>query len=261
MGKKIGVALGGGGVRGVAHIAYLDAMEQAGLPPDIIAGTSSGAVVGALYAAGLNPRQIFERAGGFFSTSKRLSLFTGIINGSRAASFIKDYFDSILPEKHFEELKIPLKIVATNFNTLEETVFDKGEIIPALMGSIALPSLLTPQCANNAHYIDGGSTNLVPFDIIRNLCDVLVAVDVSKASANSFAPNAKNAFKASWAATQETIIRLKLNFCAVELFERPVFNNVSTLEFKKYKQIFMQAQEMMPAFTKNLLCLKGRVGI
>ncbi len=252
--KKTGLALGGGGVRGVAHIAYLEAIESLGIVPDIISGTSSGAIVGALYAGGMSPQEIYCTLENFFKTGKRfgLALLKRKGNGGRIASFVRDYIERILPKKRFEELRIPLKIVATNFRTLEEKVFDSGDILSGLMGSIALPSVFVPQYVEGEYYMDGGATNIVPFDIIRGLCDILIAIDVSLVRPNNFKPNNKNAIRATWAATQESLLELKLKSCLVEILERPSFDKASTMEFYKYEQIYKQAQEIAPLFIEKL---------
>jgi len=258
--KTIGLALGGGGARGVAHIAYLKAMEDMGLKPNIIAGTSSGAIVGALYAGGMSPGDMYMMLETLFSIKKRskVSLIKAFKHDNVAAVLAKQFLYQALPKKIFEELNIPLKIVATNFNTLKEKVFDSGEVLPALMSSIALPGAFVPQQVGDAYYMDGGATNIVPFDVIRKACDVLIAIDVSKVRPNTFRPNKKYAHHATWAATQEALISAKLVKTPVEIFERPTFDDVSTMEFFKYKSIHKRAETHIPGFVEQLnKVLKG----
>lgn len=259
--KSIGLALGGGGARGVAHIAYLSALEDMGCKPNIIAGTSSGAIVGALYAGGMSPGDMYAMLESLFSIKKRsgISLVKALKRDNVAAALAKQFLSSVLPKKTFEELDIPLKLVATNFNTLQEKVFTTGEILPALMGSIAYPSVFLPQQAEDAYYIDGGATNIVPFDILRKHCDVLIAVDVSKVRPNTLKPSKKNAHHATWAATQETLVSLKLEKTPVEVFERPTFEDVSMMEFFKYKSVYKRAEAHIPGFMEQLnkVLMKG----
>jgi len=252
--KTIGLALGGGGARGVAHIAYLKAMEDMGLKPNIIAGTSSGAIAGALYAGGVSPGDMYKMLESLFSIKKRskVSLIKALRRDNVAASLAKQFLSRSLPKKTFEELDIPLKIVTTNLNTLEEKVFASGEILPALMGSIAFPSVFVPQQVGDAYYMDGGATNIVPFDIIRKECDVLIAIDVSQVRPNTLKPNIKNALHATWAATQEALISAKLEKAPVEIFERPTFEDVSTMEFFKYKDIYKRSKTHIPGFVEQL---------
>lgn len=253
--KRIGLALGGGGVRGVAHIAYIKAMEDCHIRPCVISGTSSGAIVGAMYAGGMNPDEMYAVLERLFSVKQNtISAFKQIsrMQGNLLSSIAKKYLHRILPKNKFEELEIPLKVVATNFHSLEERVFSGGDILSTVMGSIALPGVFNPQPIEEEYYIDGGATNIVPFDIIREECDVLVAIDVSKARPNSYKVTKKNASKATWAATQEALISIKLKSYLVEIFERPDFGEVSTMEFSKYKRVYKQAEEMMPDFINKL---------
>ncbi len=252
--KRIGVALGGGGARGVAHIAYLKAMAQMGLRPHIIAGTSSGAIVGALYAGGIKPEEMLDILHRLFGSGKekRVNIKALKIPGRLIESFAADYLSRILPKARFEELDIPLKVVATNFHTLQERVFETGDLLDAVMASIALPSVFTPRLVDGAYYMDGGATNIVPFDIIRDACDILIGIDVSLVRPAQLKPTRKNADHATWAATQDAYIRLKLELCPVEILERPSFEGVSTMAFNKYKKVYDQALEYIPGFIEKL---------
>ncbi len=253
--KTVGLALGGGGARGVAHIAYLKALEEQGIKPSVIAGTSSGAIVGALYAGGMTPDAMYTMLENLFSMRKRsnVSLVKALKRAGFAYTLAKQFLSKALPKKTFEELEIPLKLVATDFHTLEEKVFTSGEILPALLGSIAYPSVFIPQQVGNRYYMDGGATNIVPFDILRNECDILIAIDVSQVRPNaSLKPNIKNALHATWAATQEALIAEKLKLSSVDIFERPAFEDVSTMEFFKYKSIYKRAETYIPGFVAQL---------
>lgn len=253
--KTVGLALGGGGARGLAHIAYLNALDELGIKPNVISGTSIGAIVGALYAGGMKPDEMYNLLKTFFSakrSKKGSSKRFDKIPGGIVASFARRYINRVLPKNQFEELDIPLKIVTTNFNTLEEEVFEKGDILNAVMGSIALPGVFTPQKIDNAFYVDGGATNIVPFDIIRKQCDILIAIDVSQVRTIELKPNIKNSILSTWAATQQTLLNYKLKENPVDIFERPNLNNVATMEFYKYKRVYAQAEELMPDFKKKL---------
>ncbi len=253
--KKIGIALGGGGARGIAHLAYLNALEELDVKPSIISGTSIGAIIGALYAGGMSPDEMYGLLKTLFSakkTKKSSSKRLDKIPGGIIASFARRYLNRVLPKSQFEELDIPLKIVATNFNTLEERVFEQGDILNAVMCSIALPGVFAPQKIDDSFYIDGGATNIVPFDIIREYCDVLIAIDVSKIRTTQLKPSIKNSILSTWAATQETILNYKLKENPVEIFERPDLNSTATLEFYKYKRVYATAQDLVPEFKTKL---------
>lgn len=251
--KRIGLALGGGGVRGIAHIAYIKALEELGLKPCVISGTSSGAIAGAMYAGGMSPDEMLEGIKTLLRLRRKsLAGSTARRSGGVVPALAHNALTELLPKKRFEELHIPLKVVATNFHTLQERVFDSGELLPALMASIALPSAFVPQLVDGEYYVDGGATNIVPFDIIRDECDILIAIDVSLVRPAVLKPSRKNASHATWAATQEAYINTKLKLCNVEIFERPTFKGISTLEFFKYKNVYDRAMEYVPGFIEKL---------
>ena len=212
--KRVGLALGGGGARGIAHIAYLKAMEEMGIRPSVISGTSSGAIAGAMYAGGMSPEEMLaavQRAlhGSVTAYFNR----RGKRTDNLVSAMARQALQRLLPKRSFEELDIPLRIVATHFHTLKERVFSEGGILEPLMASIAYPNAFCPQPVEGEYYVDGGATNIVPFDIIRRECDVLIAIDVSLVRPNELRPSIKNALHASWAATQEALISLKLQQC------------------------------------------------
>jgi len=252
--KRVGLALGGGGARGIAHIAFLKAMGEMGVRPSVISGTSSGAIAGALYAGGASPDEmlsIVQQAVSMRGIYRYFSPASMRANGI-VPTAARKALEHMLPKKTFEELEIPLRLVATNFHTLKERVFSEGEIMEPLMASIAYPGVFPPQVVEGEYYMDGGATNIVPFDIIRRECDVLIALDVSAVRPNEFKPTPKYSSEASWAATQETLIEMKRQQCPVELMERLTFDSVGTMEFFKFKQIYSRAEEYIPGFKQKL---------
>ena len=253
--KRFGLALGGGGARGIAHIAYIKALEELGIRPSVISGTSSGAIAGAMYAAGMNADEMLSVVQSALSLRRNISGYFSHIEkgvGGVVPVIAKRALERMLPKKTFEELDIPLRIVATNFHTLKERVFSEGEIIGPLMASIAYPNAFFPQPVEGEYYVDGGATNIVPFDIIGHECDVLIAIDVSAVRPNDLKPSIKNAHHATWAATQEALISLKMQQCPVAVLERPTFDDVSTMDFYKHKRIYSRAEEYIPGFKLKL---------
>ena len=252
--ERVGLALGGGGARGIAHIAYLKALEEMGIRPSVISGTSSGAIAGAMYAGGMKPDEMLSAVQSALSVRRTISGYFGRreANADGVSTVAKKALERLLPKKTFEDLVVPTRILATHFHTLKERVFSEGEIMGPLMASIAYPNAFFPQPVEGEYYVDGGATNIVPFDIIRRECDVLIAIDVSAVRPNNLKPNIKHALHATWTATQEALISLKLQQCPVEVFERPTFDDVSTMEFYKYRRIYSRAEEYIPDFKQKL---------
>lgn len=177
MGKTLGFALGAGGARGVAHVGFLQAMEENGIRPDYITGCSMGSIVGAAYAAGV-PLEYIQRAatglrlfdliaptrkrGGLFETKKMRRILTHYIG-----------------DVSFEELKIPFHCVAVDMITQSLVEFSEGSVLDAIVASSSIPSLFLPTEKSGMRLIDGGILERVPVSQVKNMgADVVVAVDV-----------------------------------------------------------------------------------
>ena len=178
--KKVGLALGGGAARGLAHIGVLEVLEREGIPVDMIAGTSAGAAVGALYAQGKPARRIKELA---LDTGWRrlVSLIDltlpkgGFIEGTR----IKNLLKSIMGDITFNELKIPLACVATDIRSGEEVVISDGSVLEGVRASISIPAIFTAVKRQDRYLVDGGLVNPVPVSTVRKMgAELVIAVNV-----------------------------------------------------------------------------------
>ncbi len=181
-GKKIGLALGSGGARGIAHIGVLEVFEELGVPVDFIAGTSIGAVVGALYAAGIPLRDMKD-----FSLSldrkKTITLFdpalnfSGMFSGRRIISLLNELG---LRNLKFSDLKIPFSAVATDMYTGKEVIINKGSVVMAVRASSSIPMVFAPVIYRNYYLVDGGVIDPVPVDVVKKMgADMVVAVRLS----------------------------------------------------------------------------------
>jgi len=193
-GPSIGLALGGGSARGLAHIPMLEVFDELGIKPKVIAGCSIGAIVGAAYAGGMSAAEIRARAEMLLANrigamryafgEKRVNPFDLLaLNGIASMHVDGETLVGIaLPEtlpKLIEELPIPFKVIATDFDGMEERVIEAGPLVKAVGASIAIPGvILGPQFDGHA-YVDGCITNPVPFDHVREGMDIVVAVDVT----------------------------------------------------------------------------------
>ncbi|MEG1615733.1 MAG: patatin-like phospholipase family protein [Bacteroidales bacterium] len=174
---KLGLALSGGGAKGFAHCGALKAMEEFGLEPDVIAGTSAGAVVGALYAAGNSPVEISKMFIGkeFTNFVKILIPKAGFFDHTPFLSFMDKY----LHAKTFDELKIPLYVVASDLDHGKSVVFSSGELGPRLLASCSVPVIFNPVEIDGVHYVDGGIFRNFPVSPIRPLCEKVIGINVS----------------------------------------------------------------------------------
>ena len=178
--KKIGLALGSGAARGLAHIGVLEVLEKEGIPIDMIAGTSTGAAIGALYAQGKDASQIKSLATDL-NWKKLASLVdlalpkTGFIGGRK----IKNLLASVIGDIEFGDLKIPLACVATDMGTGEEVVINRGSVLEGIRASISLPVIFTVAKWEGRYLVDGGLVNPVPVSILKRMgADFIIAVNV-----------------------------------------------------------------------------------
>ena len=191
---QIALALGSGAARGLAHIGVLKVLEEEGIPVDLIAGTSIGAALGALYAAGVSVYRMEEAMCDLdWRALARLidpTLPTsGLMDGKRVATFLEE----LLPVSTFEELRIPLAITATDVETGEALIIRKGNLLEGLRAAIAFPGIFTPVPFGNRFLVDGGLTNPVPLDVAYQMgaakvIGVCAIPRVQQPSAEAFLP-------------------------------------------------------------------------
>lgn len=178
--KKVGLALGGGGAKGFAHIGVIKVLEKNNIPIDYIAGTSIGALVGGFYAASKNIALVEQDAlrptlaqmiGLVFEPWKR----GGIIGGDKILSFIKQHVGTL----SFDELHVPLCVATTDLKKGDAHDIRSGSVAQAIRASIAFPVMLAPQKIKGRLYADGCLTSAVPVDQVRRMgADIVIAVDL-----------------------------------------------------------------------------------
>jgi NTE family protein len=168
--KKLGIALGSGGAKGIAHIGVLEVLEKNNMAINEISGSSIGAMIGAAYAAGVSIREMKKIS--FSINLKRIWKFFDFTNpmtgGLIKGDVVEEFLNTILPVKRFEELRIPFKCVATDLKTGEPVFFDSGDLVPAIRASISLPGFFKPYKYQERLLIDGGIVNPVPVSILTH---------------------------------------------------------------------------------------------
>lgn len=173
--KKVGLALGGGGWRGLAHVGVLKALEENNIPIDFIAGTSAGALIGGLYSYFGNVKELEEFVKNFgyrdlFKIITDARLKSGILKGQK---LIK-YLNKITNDANIEDLKIPFKAVSTDLLTGKSYYFDKGNLAEAIKASVSIPLLFNPTKKDGKILIDGGATENVPVTCVKDMGAELV---------------------------------------------------------------------------------------
>jgi NTE family protein len=169
---KIGLVLSGGGARGFAHLGVIQALNEAGIFPDVISGTSAGAIAGALYADGYSPKEILNLT----NSTSRLSYIRPTVpkDGLLQIAGMVRILRNNLRAKTFEELKIPLFVAATDLNNGRIDYFCSGELVNAVIASASIPVLFRPVVIDNKHYVDGGVLDNLPIKPIENRCRYII---------------------------------------------------------------------------------------
>ena len=187
--KNWGFALSGGGARGIIHIGVLKAFDDAGFKPVCISGASMGAVVGALYAAGMKPAEMMDLISdrGFLKMFKLRASFSGFLE----MSFLKKVLNANLPET-FEELEIPLFISATNLRTHELETFHAGALYKTVLASASIPILFAPIEIDGEKYVDSGIVNNLPAFACIDHCEKILGVEVNYGNFTNDLENMKN---------------------------------------------------------------------
>ena len=249
---KIGIALSGGGIKGLCHAGVLKALEEQGIKPDIISGVSAGAVVGALYADGYTPDEIAKL---FEDISFRRMTKLRIPDGGlfRIDAFENFIFKN-MRAKTFEELNIPLRIVATNLDKGQSVVFSKGNLIDPIVASCSVPVLFTPKKINGIHYVDGGVLKNFPVSTIRDNCDKVIGINASPLVADEYKLSLMNVASRTYHFMFKANILHDKELC--DLLIEPVdMGNYDTFEVDKGREIF----ELGYQSTKQLLESKMKI--
>nr|WP_290868258.1 patatin-like phospholipase family protein [Aquabacterium sp.] len=175
---RIGLALGGGAARGFAHIGVLQVLEEQGIKPDLIVGTSAGSVVATLYAAGKSPAEMGTLAMSLDESSITDWVFPGrsLLKGEALAKFVRGHSNG----KSIEGMRLPLGIVATDLNSGQPILFRRGDPGVAVRASSAVPAVFEPVKIAGHEYIDGGAVSPVPVRFAKQMgADLIIAVDIS----------------------------------------------------------------------------------
>ena len=261
--KTFALALGGGGARGLAHIAVIEALDEMGVKPLAIAGTSIGALIGAAYAAGMRGRDIrryvIDLAHDRGEIMRRLAaaragtfadLFAGAFAQATqidAEKFCVQFLPEAVPND-FAALKIPLTVMATDLHRRQEAPLASGPLRTALAGSIAIPGLFRPVTVDGRILIDGGATNPLPFDQLAGRADVIVAVDVFgvPAADRSDLPGAWESVFTALLIMGSTIVAAKHKAAAPDLVLQPNIAIFRMLDFYQASAILRVADGIKP---------------
>lgn len=252
MDHTIGLALSGGGIKGIAHLGVLQYMTELGIRPNRIAGTSAGSLVGVFYAAGYSPKEILEvaKAEKFFNYSNLLL--------KRGGVFTPDVFERIIqkyiPHDSFEQLQIPVYITATDLTNGALVVFDKGPLSLAVKASCCVPLVFQPVLYEGMYLSDGGILNNFPTDLIEDKCDKIIGVNVTAVQKMEGKMGYKKMIERTFHVSLNNSVKNKIEKCYVYM-EPPNMGNYHTFEFKKIDEIYQVGYQHAQQFEAELLRL------
>lgn len=275
MAKTVGIALGGGGAKGLAHIPILQVLDEFGVDVVSVSGTSIGAIFGTLYASGMSGDEIRDslaeilvlpenleqaiNAERLFGWIDLLSISLGKSFVLEAEAFLQEY-EKLLPVSNFEDLKVPMKVVAAEFWERTEVVIGEGPIRPAVAASFCLAGIFRPVMIGDQVLVDGGCVNPVPFDLIRKDCDIAIAVDVlgkRQPTSEDKIPNYVDAIFNVFQIAERRIADLKRETHPPDIYLEPEITGVKVLEFHKYEEVIAQSQPEIDRLRRELEVLLG----
>ncbi|MBL0370608.1 patatin-like phospholipase family protein [Rhizobium sp. KVB221] len=249
----VAVAFGGGGARGLAHIHVIEALDELGIRPVAITGSSIGAIMGAGMAAGMkgrdireftlksvgNRREVMNRIWSMRPTSVR----EAVVNGFRLGQYnlervLKAFLPDALPQD-FADLAIPLQVTATDYYGQSEVLLGTGDLIQALAASAAIPAVFMPVRVNGRIMIDGGIFNPVPFDHLLGKADIVVGIDVVGGPEGEIdrMPNRIDSLFGASQLMMQSIIAEKLKIEAPDILLRPSVGRFKVMDFLRAGEV------------------------
>ncbi|ARM11145.1 MULTISPECIES: patatin-like phospholipase family protein [Rhizobium] len=249
----VAVAFGGGGARGLAHIHIIETLDELGIRPVAISGSSMGAIMGAGMAAGMSGAEIREHAlttvGNKTAVVARIwglrpaTVRDAVAKGIRIGQFnleriLKAFLPSELPAR-FEDLLVPMKVITTDYYGQNEVIIEEGELFPALAASSAIPAVFMPVRLRGRVMIDGGISNPVPYEPLMDLADIVVGIDVVGAPEGdgTHIPNRMESIFGSGQLMMQTAISLKLKLRRPHIFLRPAVGRTGVMDFLKARDV------------------------
>ncbi len=268
-GPRIGLALGGGSARGLAHIPMLEAFDELGLKPAVIAGCSIGALIGAGYASGMTALEIRARTEKLLDTRFAAARYVFGVKRARIRDLLalrglgslqikgEKLVDLALPDelpKNIEDTHIPFKVVTTDYERMEERVISSGNMVKAVAASLAVPGIITGPRYDGRVHVDGGVTNPVPFNHARDGCDIVVAIDVTGRPRPAKRAHHSNLELAvgSLLIMFHQVAELRRALAPPDIYIEPAVENFRGADFFKAKEMFEAAKPAKEALKREL---------
>ncbi|MFP4374423.1 MAG: patatin-like phospholipase family protein [Spirochaetaceae bacterium] len=253
---RVGLSLAGGGAKGVAYIPFLRALEELDVEIAAISGSSIGAAIGGLYAAGLGPGELVGvldsfRPGHLHEVFRINWRGRGLISGKSVRKFL----EATLPVERFDQTRIPLKVVATDYWRREQVVFDSGSLVDAIQASTAVPAVFEPLVLDGRVLVDGSIKNTLPYELLRDECDFTIGLDVSNRAKDpdrTDLPRTLVMVLNTFRILTDSNTEYKLRYDPVDLYFRLKLPDIEMLDFYKYREIFDSVEPEVKEFIREL---------
>ncbi|MDZ7892593.1 MAG: patatin-like phospholipase family protein [Rhodoferax sp.] len=241
---KIGLALGGGAARGFAHVGVIQVLEENGIKPNLVTGTSAGSLVAAIYASGKNGAQLQRVAETMEEAAIAdwtLPIFSrGMLRGDALARYVNAQVSS----KLIEDLPMPLGIVAADLNTGNDVLFQRGDTGTAVRASSAVPAVFQPVKIAGREYVDGGLVSPVPVGAARRMgADFVIAVDISSPPEGSLTGGTLDILMQTFSIMGKSINRYELR--DAEVVVRPALQGIGSSDFSARKRSIEAGRQAM----------------
>ncbi|TAL22178.1 MAG: patatin-like phospholipase family protein [Aquabacterium sp.] len=246
---RIGLALGGGAARGFAHIGVIQVLEEQGIRPDLVVGTSAGSLVAALYASGRTGTELAALAAEMNEGSITDWMFPGraLLRGEALARYVREKTGG----RNIEQMKLPLGVVATDLDSGEPILFRRGDPGAAVRASSAVPALFQPVTIGGREYVDGGLVSPVPVRFAREMgADVVIAVDISAEPAGNPTTDAMKMLLQTFAIMSRSINHYELR--EADVVARPKLAGISSADFAQRRLSVLAGREAMLTVLQQL---------
>ncbi len=246
---KIGLALSGGGVRGISHLGVLKALDELGIRPTKVTGSSAGTIAGAMFCQGYKPEEVLKIIveTNYFRFMRPAISWKGILRMESLADLFKVY----LPHNDFSKLQIPLTVAATDIRKGKVVYFDEGELIKPILASACIPGMFAPIEIGSRFFVDGGVLNNLPIEPLEDICDVIIGVNCNQLPEETNIRNMKNLIERSVIISMNANVYSKKSKCDY-FIEAPGIGKYGVFDIKKAPELFQAGYEQtMKVFEEN----------
>jgi len=231
----VGLALSGGGIRGISHLGVLKALNEVGIYPTKVTGSSAGTIAGAMYCQGYRPEEVLKIIveTNYFRFMRPAISWKGILKMESLA----DLFNVYLPHNEFSKLQIPLTVAATDIRNGKVVYFDEGELIKPILASSCIPGMFEPIQIGDRFLVDGGVLNNLPVEPLEGICDVVIGVNCNHLPEATNIRNIKNLIERAVIMSMNANVYGKKSICDY-FIEAPGLGKYGVFDIKKAPELF-----------------------